>query len=160
MKCSLGISNFLKRSLVFPILLFSSIYLHWSLRKAFLSLLDILWNSAFQWVYLSVSLLPLASIFSPAPKTTILPFCICFSWGWSWSLPSVQCHKPLFIVLQAFCLSDLIPWIYLPLPLYNHKVFALVISDWSGGFLQFKSEFGHKDFIIWASRILSGDIPV
>ena len=29
---------FLKRSLVIPILLFSSIYLHWSLRKAFVSL--------------------------------------------------------------------------------------------------------------------------
>ena len=43
----------LKRSLVFPILLFSSISLHWSLRKAFLSLLAILWNSAFKWVYLS-----------------------------------------------------------------------------------------------------------
>ena len=41
---------FLKRSLVFPILLFSSISLHWSLRKAFLSLLAILWNSAFRWV--------------------------------------------------------------------------------------------------------------
>ena len=37
---------FLKRSLAFPILLFSSISLHWSLRKAFLSLLAILWNSA------------------------------------------------------------------------------------------------------------------
>ena len=37
----------LKRSLVFPIL-FSSISLHWSLRKAFLSLLAILWNSAFR----------------------------------------------------------------------------------------------------------------
>ena len=46
---------FLKRSLVFPVLLFSSIYLHWLLRKAFLSLLDILWNSAFKWVYLSLS---------------------------------------------------------------------------------------------------------
>ena len=33
---------FLKRSLVLPILLFSSISLHWSLRKAFLSLLAIL----------------------------------------------------------------------------------------------------------------------
>ena len=38
---------FLKRSLVFPIPLFSCISLHWSLRKAFLSLLAILWNSAF-----------------------------------------------------------------------------------------------------------------
>ena len=42
---------FLKRSLVFPILLFPSISLHWSLRKAFLSLLASLWNSAFKWVY-------------------------------------------------------------------------------------------------------------
>ena len=46
---------FLKRSLVFPILLFPSISLHWSLRKAFLSLLAVLWNSAFTWVYLSFS---------------------------------------------------------------------------------------------------------
>ena len=46
---------FLKRSLVFPIPLFSSICLHCSLKKAFLSLLDILWNSAFSWVYLSLS---------------------------------------------------------------------------------------------------------
>ena len=46
---------FLKRSLVFPILLFSSISLHWSPRKAFLSLLAILWNSAIRWVYLSFS---------------------------------------------------------------------------------------------------------
>ena len=41
---------FLKRSLVFPILLFSSISLHRSLRKDFLSLLAILQNSAFKWV--------------------------------------------------------------------------------------------------------------
>ena len=34
---------FFGRSLVFPSLLFSSISLHWSLRKAFLSLLAILW---------------------------------------------------------------------------------------------------------------------
>ena len=42
MKCSLGISNFLEESilsLVFPILLFSSVSLHCSVRKTFLSLL-------------------------------------------------------------------------------------------------------------------------
>ena len=44
---------FLKRSLVFPVLLFSSISLHWSLRKAFLFLPVILWSSAFRWIYLS-----------------------------------------------------------------------------------------------------------
>ena len=32
-----------------------------------------------------------------------------FSWGWSWSLSPVQCHKPLSIVHQALCLSDLVP---------------------------------------------------
>ena len=53
---------FLKRSLVFPIPLFSSISLHWSLRKAFLSLLAILWNSAFKWIYLSFSPLLFASL--------------------------------------------------------------------------------------------------
>ena len=55
-----------------------------------------------------------------------------------------------FIVLQALCLSDLIPWIYLSLPLYNCKVF----TEWSSGFpyfLQFQSEFGNKEFMIWAS---------
>ena len=46
---------FLKKSLVFPILLFPSISLQWSLRKSFLSLLAILWVSAFKWVYLYFS---------------------------------------------------------------------------------------------------------
>ena len=41
MKCSLVFLIFLKRSLVFPILLFSSISLHWLLRKAFLSLIQL-----------------------------------------------------------------------------------------------------------------------
>ena len=57
---------FLKRSLVFPILLFSSISLHWSLKKVLLSLLVFLWRSAFRWVYLSFSPLPLASLLFPA----------------------------------------------------------------------------------------------
>ena len=46
---------FLKISLVFPILFFSSISLHWSLKNSFLSLLAILWNSAFRCLYLSFS---------------------------------------------------------------------------------------------------------
>ena len=64
MKCSFCVSNFLMRSLVFPILLFSCISLHWSWRKALLSLLTILWNSAFWWVYLSFSPLPFTSLHS------------------------------------------------------------------------------------------------
>ena len=53
---------FLKRSLVFPILLFSSISLLWSPLKTFLCLLAILWNSAFRWVCFSFSPLPFASL--------------------------------------------------------------------------------------------------
>ena len=53
---------FLKRSLIFPILLFSSISLHWSLRKAFLSFLAILWHPAFRCLYLSFSPLLFASL--------------------------------------------------------------------------------------------------
>ena len=52
----------LKRSLVFPILLFSSISLQWSLRKAFLSLLAILWHSVFRCLYLSFYPLLFASL--------------------------------------------------------------------------------------------------
>ena len=59
MKCFLDV--FLKRSLVFPIWLFPSISLHCSLKKAFFSLLDILWNSVFNWVNLSLSPFPFAS---------------------------------------------------------------------------------------------------
>ena len=59
---------FWKRSLVFPILLFSSNSLHWSLRNAFLSLLAIFWNSAFKCVYLS---------FSPLLFTSLLFTAIC-----------------------------------------------------------------------------------
>ena len=55
---------FLKRSLVFPILLFSFIPLHWPLRKAFLSLLAVLWNTAIRWVYLSFLLCLLLLFFS------------------------------------------------------------------------------------------------
>ena len=55
---------FFKWSLVFPILLFSSISLQFLLRKAFSSLPAVLWNSPFRWVYLSLSPLPFTSFLS------------------------------------------------------------------------------------------------
>ena len=42
--------SFLEEISGFAILLFSSISLHWSLSKAFLCLLAVLWNSAFEWL--------------------------------------------------------------------------------------------------------------
>ena len=96
---------FLKRSLVFPNLLFSSISLHWSLRKAFLSLLAIfgtLYSDAYIVPFLlCFSLLFFSQLFVRPPQKAILLFCISFSWGWSWSLSPVQCHEPPSIVHQA-----------------------------------------------------------
>ena len=144
MKCSLGISNFLQENVDFLILLFSSIFLHWSLRKAFLSLFAILWNSiqmglSFLFFFAFTSLLFTA--ICKASSDNHFAFCISFSWEWSWSLSPVQCHEPVYIVLQALCLSDIIPWIY------NHKGFDLG-HTWMVQrfpyFLQFKSEFGNK----------------
>ena len=89
-------------------------------RKAFLSLLAILWNSAFKWEYLSFSPLLFAFLLftaiCKASSDSHFAFCISFSWGWSWFLSPVQCHKPLSIVHQALCLSDLVPEIYFSLP--------------------------------------------
>ena len=84
MKCSLGPLIFLKRSLVFPILLFSSIYLHWSLSKtlSLLAILGILHSNGFIFPFLlCLSLLFFSQSFGRPPQTTILTFCISFSWG-------------------------------------------------------------------------------
>ena len=132
MKCSLGTSDFLeeisKRS--FPILLFS-LFFTLIIEVVFLispcySLelciqMDIYFLFSFVFHFSS-------QLFIRRPQTTILPFCISFSWGWSWSLPPIQCHEPTSIVLLALCLSDLIPWIYFSLPLYNHKGFKSYLN--------------------------------
>ena len=131
---------FLKRSLVFPILLFSSISLHWSSEKAFLSLLALFWNSAFRWAYLFFSPLPLASLhFSAICKASSNNYFTFFHFFFlGMVLITASC-----IVLQTFfhsssgTLSGLIPWIYLSLPLFNHKRFDLVIPEWSSGFHTF-----------------------
>ena len=157
MKCSLGISNFLEEisSLSFPFYCFPLFLCidHWR-RLSYLSLLvfGTLHSNGNIFSYLLfLWLLFYSQPFVRPPQTTILPFSFSFSWRLSWSLPPVQCHKPPSIVLQALCLSDLIPWIYLLFPLYNHKGFDLVILEWSSGFphfLQFKSEFCNKDRLL------------
>ena len=119
---------FLKRSLDFPIILFCSISLHWSLKKAFLSLLAILWNSAFKWVFLS---------FSPLPFTSLLYTVICKASSDN-NFTFLHFFSLRMVLIPASCtmswtsihsspgtLPDLIPWIYLSLPLYNHKGFDL-----------------------------------
>ena len=100
---------FLKRSLAFPILLFSSISLHWSLRKAFLSLLAIPWNSASKWEYLSFPPLLFTSAICKASSDSHLLFLYSFFLGWFWSKSPVQCREPPSRVHKALCLSDLVP---------------------------------------------------
>ena len=86
---------FLKRSLVFPIVLFTSISLHCSFKKTFLSIL--LFSGTLHAVrcifpFLSCFLLvffPQLFVKTP-PETTTLPSCIYCSWGWFWSLPPLQ----------------------------------------------------------------------
>ena len=120
---------FLKWSLVFTILLFFSVSLNCSLKNAFLSLLAILWNShSVRYIFLflfCLLFLFFSQLFVRPPQTTTLSSYICFPWGWFWSPAPIQCYKPLSIVLQVLCLPDLIPWIYLSPPLYNHKRFDL-----------------------------------
>ena len=104
---------FLNRSLVFPILLFSSISLHYAIKKPFLLFLASLelciqMDISFLYPFLFFCfpffpfiLPPLSQLFVRPPQTSILPFCISFSWGWFWSLPPVQWYEPPSIVLLA-----------------------------------------------------------
>ena len=133
---------FWKRSLVFPILLFFCISLHWSLREAFLSLLAILWNSAFRWVCLSFSPLLFTSLLfsaickaSPDSRFAFVHF---FFLGMV--LIPVSCTMSQTSVHSSSgTLSDLIPSIYFSLPLYNHKGFDL----------------GHTWMVLWFSLLSS-----
>ena len=114
-------------------------------RKAFLSLLAILWNSAFKWVYLS---------FSPLPFTCLLSSVICktssddhFTFLHFFFLEMVLITTSYTMSWSPFhssssILSDLVPWIYLSLPLCNHKGFDFShtwMAWWFPYFLQFKS---------------------
>ena len=111
---------FLKRSLVFLLLLFSSIIMHFSLKKFLLSHIAFLWNSVFNWMYLSLSPLLCASLSSSA---------IC--------KVSSDNHSAFllffFFVMVLFTASytilwtsvDLVPWIYSLLLLWIHMGFDL-----------------------------------
>ena len=103
---------FLKRCLVFPILLCSSISLHWSLRKAFFSLLAIIWNSAFRCLCLSFSPLLFASLLFTAIckafSDSHFAFLYFFSMGMF--LIPVSCTMSRTLIHSSLLyLSDLVP---------------------------------------------------
>ena len=99
-----------KRCLVFPILLFPSISLHWSVRKAFLSLLAILWNSAFKWVYLSLSPLLFTSLLftaiCKASSESHFAFLHFFILEMAWSLYNIYIVMPRKLVLKKIDFND------------------------------------------------------
>ena len=119
MKCPPVSLIFLKRSLVFPILLFSSISLHCSLKKAFLSLLAILWNSAFSWVS-SLSPLPFVFLLSSAICKVCLDshFVFLHFFFFEMVLVTAPCTvlQTSVVVLQVLCVPGLILWICLSPP--------------------------------------------
>jgi len=118
---------FFKKSLVFPILLFSSISLHWSLRKSFLSFLAILWNSAFKWVYCSFSPLFSFSFFlSTGSSDNHFAFLHFFFLGMVLITASrTMSQTSVYSSSGTLSLSNLIPWLHLSLSLYNRKGFYL-----------------------------------
>ena len=123
-----GVSNFLEEiSSVFHSVVFLYFFELFT-KEDFLSVLPILWNSAFGWVYLCLSPLTFTSLFSAICKASShnhFALLLFFFLGMVLVTASLQCYKPPSIVLQALYLSDLIPWICLSLPLYKRKGFDL-----------------------------------
>ena len=99
---------FLKRSPVFPILLFSSIFFALITEEAFLISPGYSLELWFKWKYLSFLLLFFTQLFVRPPQTTILPVFISFPWG---------CSLHPFIYFTITSLSLLVPPNYFALNL-------------------------------------------
>ena len=137
------------------ILLFPSISLHWSLRKAILSLLAILWNSAFKWAYFSFPALLFASLLftaiCKASSDSHFTFLHFFYLGMG--LIPVSCTRSRISVCSSSgtlsIKSSLKSICHFHCTIIRYLIY--VIPEWSSGFphfLQFKSEFGNKEFLI------------
>ena len=98
-----------------------AISLHWSLRNLFFGTLHSYWCI---FPFLLCLSLRFFSLFVRPPQTIILPFCITFLGGMV--LITASCTMlQVFVHSSSGTLSYLIHWIYLPIPLYNHKEFDL-----------------------------------
>ena len=104
---------FLKRSLVFLILSFSSISLHVHWRRP--SYISLLFSGTLHSVGHVFPFLPCllglfsSQLFVKPPQTTTLASCISFCFWMVLVTASYTCYEPLSIVLQVLCLSDRIP---------------------------------------------------
>ena len=99
-----------------------------SLRNAFLSLVAILWNSAFRLVYLSFSPLCFAFLLSSGIcKASSESYFVLLNFFFLGMVLITTSCSVLHISIHSSSgtVSDLISLIYLSLPLYNHKGFEL-----------------------------------
>ena len=127
MKCSLSISNFLEEISSLSHYVFF-LYFFALIAEAFLSLLAILWNSAFKWEYLSFSPLPFASLrFTAICKASSDNHFVFFAFLFhgDGDDPHLLYNVKTSTHSSSGTLSDLVPEIYFSLPLYSHKGFDL-----------------------------------
>ena len=101
----------------------------------------------------SFAFLSFSQLFVRPPQTTVLPFCISFSWGWFWSPPPAQCHEPPSIVLQAFFYQIWSLESINHLHCINIRDLIYVIPECLSGFpyfMQLDPEFCYKELMSWA----------
>ena len=142
MKCSLGSSNLLKRSLVFPILLFSSFLCidHWG-RLSYLSLLFFGTVHSNGYIFLFLILLFVCLVFSAICKASSdSHFAFLHFFFLGMVLITMFCTMSWASVHSSSgTLSDLILWIYFSLPLYNRK--GILFRSYLNGLVVFPTFF-------------------
>ena len=109
MKYSLDISNFLEEisNLSYSIVLLC--FFACSLKKAFLSLFAILWNSAFSWVYLSLSPLPFISLLSSVQFSSVTQSCPTLCDPMNRSMLGLPVHHQLLELPKLMCTELVMP---------------------------------------------------
>ena len=99
---------FLKRSLVFPILMFSSISLHCSFKKAFLCLLAILWNSlAFSMIQRMLAIWFLVLLLFLNLSWTSESSWFTYCWSLAWRILSITLLACELSAIVRLCGMDL-----------------------------------------------------
>jgi len=132
MKYSFYISKFLEEiSSLSPSIVFLYSFALF-IEEGILSFLAILWNSAFNWIYLSLSPLLFTSLLSSAifkassdNYFVFLPFFFFLSFGMVLLVASCIIWWTYSHSSSGLCLRDLIPWSYSSFPLYIHRGFDL-----------------------------------
>ena len=130
MKCSLGISNFLEEisrlSHSVAFLYFFPLITEEGFLISLCDPLELYIQMGISFLF-SFAFYFFSQLFVRPPQTIILPFCISFSCGRFWS-PCPVTMSWIFGHSPSDTLSDIIPWIYLSLPLYNRKGFDLGLT--------------------------------